>query len=550
MAKLPDAQALGERQTPSPRGGIPSGPSNAGLPEAVQARDATKGVVEFANTLQKAGMQIRQREESVARLKDLDLFETTANEEMRRVAAEGDLSRLETVKGFGGFLRQLEATTLNNHSGGEDSKIRLSGRFQEIRTNLSSQMAARSNDAVRKKTEEIYGGYRNQLSLDVYDDPSQFDSAVARYNARIDEGPGSLDEKATYKLAALGDIAESAISKFIDSGAISDIPGSMNDVMDVLDSADVRRSLGEARRNRILNSVAAAQRPQKPSEFAEKMGAAGFDLNKPTAESRQFARDVMLKPQVSISNQAEAAGRAEKGKLDAKRVDELTTNAVNSYQRLSEIDRYRTALDTGGFKVGSLGDYRATLARFADLLGAPDDIKNLIGSAKTADILDSAAQKMAMTEIPKFGQRTLAAEIKILERAMPTIWRTEEGNRILLDVLEKAADRDIKMAEIAQDIFEEKGSLQAKDRNFLQELRKLEKTDPLITNEIKSRITSEVQKAPATLGEAIRKNTEDVVKGLRVPPGWDFVRLDENGKVVLKNKTSGKEMVGSAESLK
>ena len=549
MARLPDSQALGERPVPQPRGGIPS-ISNAGVAEGVQAQASTKGVVEFADQLAKAGEKIQQREESIARLKDLDTFETTANEEARRLAAEGDLSRIETVKEFGGFLRNLETNTLSGHQGRDESKIKLSGRLQEIRGNLSSQIALKSSEAVRKKNTEIYGRNLNQLSMQVYDDPGQFDNAVNKFNSIVDDSPESPDFKTAHKLAGLGEIAESAVKKFIESGAIADIPGAMNDAMDILDDAQVRQALGEPRRNRILNGLAAARRPVKPSEFSEKMGAAGFDLNNPTAESQQFARDIMLKPQVSITQQAETKGRGKLGELDAERVNDLTSKAVAANQKLASIDRMKTALDTGGFRVGSFGEERATLARLAEFLGAPDEIKNLIGSAKAADTLDTAAKQLIISQIPEFGRRTLATEVKLLQEAGPALWRSEGGLRILLDVFERGSNREIQTAEIARDIFEEKGSLQSKERNFLAEIRKLEKDDPIVSDEIKEKIKSEVIRAPASVEEGLRQRVENTLKGLNIPGDWGFVRMEEGGMIVLKNKKTGEEKTGPVSSLR
>ena len=78
MARLPDAQALGERPTPAPRGGIVSGPSNAGLGESVQAAAATKGVVEFADKLAQAGDRIMTREETVERARAYGEYDAAA----------------------------------------------------------------------------------------------------------------------------------------------------------------------------------------------------------------------------------------------------------------------------------------------------------------------------------------------------------------------------------------------------------------------------------------------------------------------------------------
>src|SRR3990167_1890726 len=113
MAKLPDAQALGERPVPSPRGGIISGPSNAGLPEAIQARDATKGVVEFADQLAQAGERIYRREDYIKSSLALDEFRKKSDDLKRDYLANRNLADPDSAKNFTTEIEAIENSVLS-----------------------------------------------------------------------------------------------------------------------------------------------------------------------------------------------------------------------------------------------------------------------------------------------------------------------------------------------------------------------------------------------------------------------------------------------------
>jgi len=286
--------------------------------------------------------------------------------------------------------------------------------------------------------------------------------------------------------------------------------------------------------------------PEKQTELEKAAEAAG--LIPGTEEYRQFIRDVKLKPQVSITQKAESAGRSELGKLDAKRVDQLTTNATQAYANLAEIDRMKAALKSGTFRTGSFGEFRANLARLAEFIGAPDELKQQIGSATTADTLDAAASRLAINEVPKLG-RTIVSGLQLVRESLPALWRTEEGNNILLEIMERVANREIQMAEISEEIFEQEGTLRAKNNSFLKRLRELERQDPIITDELRNKILNASQKAPKSVAEAIEGFTKKQAETLNIPSGWEFVRIESDGRVRLRNTETGQEKVGPKDGL-
>ena len=100
MARLPDAQALGERPVPQPRGGIPS-IANAGVAEGTQAQASTKGVAEFADQLSKAAMKIQNREDAVEHVNRLGEYEEFYTSLLRETSLKQDISDRGVLGGLG-----------------------------------------------------------------------------------------------------------------------------------------------------------------------------------------------------------------------------------------------------------------------------------------------------------------------------------------------------------------------------------------------------------------------------------------------------------------
>src|SRR3990167_730746 len=207
MARLPDAQALGGRPTPSPRGGVISGPSNAGLPESVEARDATKGVVEFADQLAKAGERIQRRRDAVEHANNLGEYEDFATEELRRTSLEEDVSRQEVLAGLGDRLRQKKTEILSRATSSPDGMARLEADLEKTRVTHSIQAAGIARTQESKKINLRMGQHINELSSEYLSDignPQKLAEVFGRLDQKVAAYAGALEPQEEIQFRQVG----------------------------------------------------------------------------------------------------------------------------------------------------------------------------------------------------------------------------------------------------------------------------------------------------------------------------------------------------------
>lgn len=56
-----------------------------------------------------------------------------------------------------------------------------------------------------------------------------------------------------------------------------------------------------------------------------------------------------------------------------------------------------------------------------------------------------------------FGARLSDADLRIVEDKLPSISKNKEANLAILDVMQRAAERSIKLEKVAEDVLEKKG---------------------------------------------------------------------------------------------
>lgn len=220
MARLPDAQALGERPSPSPRGGIISGPSNAGLGETVQAQNATKGVTEFADQLAQASDRIMTREETVERARAYGEYENAAANELRRLSTEGDFSKLSTTRQYGEFLTKKRDEILSAHQGRGDSQAMLSARLESYKARFADHAAAEGLKAQEKLVTDTLGKSFNSITDRAMRTNERLDNLFAEADLNIsDMGPAIPGaDKLKFSRIAKEQIGLARFNQILDAG--------------------------------------------------------------------------------------------------------------------------------------------------------------------------------------------------------------------------------------------------------------------------------------------------------------------------------------------
>jgi len=92
--------------------------------------------------------------------------------------------------------------------------------------------------------------------------------------------------------------------------------------------------------------------------------------------------------------------------------------------------------------------------------------------------------------------------LKFVIDALPNLTRTPEGNKILIEVMDRVADREIEIARLVNSYIGEFGTLRPEGRkSFLEASFDLDESDPVIDDKLKQRIIEGSKKAPAKFSD-------------------------------------------------
>ena len=279
------------------------------------------------------------------------------------------------------------------------------------------------------------------------------------------------------------------------------------------------------------------------SEASEILG------REPSADERQ--RLAGVDPPASLvtvntGNEQESAFLEQTGKNEAEIISQARESARVARNQLVEIERIQAALDSGRFQTGPFADARVYLSRLFEFAGLEPPV-DMLGDAATADTLDAAAAKLGIDLAGELG-RVTNMSLLFVERAVPALTRTVEGNRILAEVMERAARRSIQVGQIANEMVRA-GSMQPEgEPSYWDRIDQLDEEDPVITDELRKRI-EEGSKAAPTSFRAF-KNPFEPFKG-KLPPGvpeGSTIAFTKNGNPVYETPDGKLLMVKPTET--
>ena len=540
MARLPDVRAFGERPTPE---ALPpvlqlSGVGAAERAEQESAISQAKVGAQFTelgDRLALAAERLQARHDALASLRTIRDFREKASNEAMRVSAEDDLTHEDATKNFSTTIRAFMDDGLGKFTGGPDARIRVQEKLENLHFNLVNQIGLASAQATEKNIVSELGGAMNVLAMEVSNDPLSFAAKAHEFSSMVDSLPGSPQFKATQKDLATAMFTEATIRKFLQAGAISDVPGMNNDAMDLLDNPMIARALGEERRTRLLSLVQQASKPDDLVEIGDPTSPTGSHF---VPKSQAIGKPGRPRtPTVSIVNEGESALAKALGQKDADIVSQVDRSAGDAITAKADITVMRDAINSGKFIPGAFGPTLQVIARFGERLGISEQIKPLVGDAATADTIEAASKRLGLALADKMSKVTNMS-LTFIQDSLPSLMRTPAGNLVILDLMERVTDRDMQIAAIADEMTQgEHPSLRPKDKpSFGQRVRNLEKADPLVAPELRERILSESAKAPKSWKDVLQEQAAP--SGYVPPPGHTFLRM-EGGRAVIRNDATG-----------
>lgn len=167
MAKLPraaDVPSVTSGRDPGVR--VPEGAFAS--PVGIVAEGVAPGIEKFAEVKLKQ----ENRRDTIDRADQLNRFRQETEEELRRVQAEEDLSRDETIDKFGRFMAERQQELFNEHGGSQDSRAKLIMRMSDINAEFTGQAAGISAKIGREKVETLFNAQLNPLITKAAQNPS------------------------------------------------------------------------------------------------------------------------------------------------------------------------------------------------------------------------------------------------------------------------------------------------------------------------------------------------------------------------------------------
>lgn len=249
--------------------------------------------------------------------------------------------------------------------------------------------------------------------------------------------------------------------------------------------------------------------PTTPSETERLLAAAG--LQPGTPEYTEAARNILdrrgMPPSttVNVDTRGEQAFATNLGKNDADYVTNLIAQGDVAFRTKAEIDRIRAALNSERFVTGFAGEGRAQLARLAELAGI--ETGGIIGDSATADTIDAASKNIG-AEIAKGLSRVTNMSLGLIRDALPNLSRSPEGNRILAEVMDRLATRDIAVADLTDRFLRDNNTLRPSEGPSLRELiREYDNANPVVDDALRERIMAGSKTAPRSWNDVLAGKT-------------------------------------------
>ena len=559
MVKLPEG-VPGPAPDARPTGPDPRqlGIANVGAAEQAEVFSAQAGVKELADELYKTGERITSQQEGFKRLEATDLFENEAKKRALELIEKGDLSDPMVARQFSLDLMNLQKEITDKHPGRDGSKLQLSSQLQEIRNSNALYIASKGTEASIKKTDFVVGQKMNDGALTVFTDPSQFDAVNDKFAFDLKTMGLSPDRYNAYISAHIAETSSAAISNLVLAADFQNDDGTLGKsgeaAFAIISDPRISKSLGEQRRVNIFNMMMnrrngdteiikdakfshpgdpAAQRQfvidSKSKQDDGIIQAAKFAFPDNPDKQRKFVADVKMHP-----SRGETSAKSKIGELDAIRVDRLRTEAESAQAENNLVQEYVGLLNSGGFEPGAAGNYKLGLAKWAEIFGAPDELKAAIGSAAVGENLDVISNKLVASAAEQMGRKgATRAEIDLFRKYMPELTKTREGSILLAEIVNRTTNRAVDMARATGALFSKNdGSLTGEAGDYFDVRKEVLNRHPIFDAELKKQISNLVGETPPakTIPEAITrlKPVPKEVRGKFIdPPGWNIIGIDE-----------------------
>ena len=204
----------------------------------------------------------------------------------------------------------------------------------------------------------------------------------------------------------------------------------------------------------------------------------------------------------SINMAGDKAWEVERAKLGAKKLQDLADSANTTAQVVDQMETMQEALDAYNkgsiFGSGNIAPYEVQMRGFLKALG--------VGNAETlagGELARSVQNQMALlVRNPESGMGMPGAlsdaDRTFLVQTMPGLDKSPQGNRIMIAVAKKAAQRKMEIAALAEQYAAQNGGMEG----FQAYLKQWADANPMLDDQLKAQIAA--AKGVAPVGEPSR----------------------------------------------
>jgi len=254
----------------------------------------------------------------------------------------------------------------------------------------------------------------------------------------------------------------------------------------------------------------ATQKPAFPSgvtPFSGDLAKLRAEINKIPNPADRAAALAQLdaqagKPQksgVTLDTPESAAGRLQRSKDMAGAAKEYEDVGAAGRSILSDLNQLQTYLKDPNISTGTGSSYINAGKRLLDSVGITMD------GVSSAEAADSLTKKLTLNILDKMKGSSSDKDIAFLSDQMPQLSQTKDGQQKIIGYMKKAAERQIKVADMARAYEQKHGAL---DNGFRDELKAYADKNPLFA-EAKQQPAAAKQtqgKAPQVAIDDLKKN--------------------------------------------
>ena len=222
------------------------------------------------------------------------------------------------------------------------------------------------------------------------------------------------------------------------------------------------------------------------------------------ADARDLVRK-KLEPTalVNITNVKERKEAEELAKIDSKTYQDILDAGNRSANTKGIVAQARAALESGAFTPGAIAPTRLFAAQLGQLLGV--DIPG-VENAATGEAMEAAFNFLAV-EGAKELSRATNMQVGLVKSAYPQLARTLEGNTLILDMVDAAANRNTGRMEFAMNfVREHEGFRPDKAESLLaldQAMYKWDSNNPIISDKHQKRMDILLKTPAVTLTQLL-----------------------------------------------